>query len=361
MKHLCLIIAIAFLWSCKKQAGSLILPNIITTIAGTDSMGYNGDGIAATAARLGYVPNVAVDGSGNVYIADYTNNRIRKVGADGIISTIAGNGTIGYSGDGGDATAAQLKYPYGVAVDNSGNVFIADANYRIRKVSSDGMITTAVGSGVDGHSGDGGSATDALIYAPRGIAVDNDGNLYIAETGNNCIRKVTAAGIISTIAGVAGKSTFGYSGDGGPATAAQLYHPMSVAVDGGGNVYILDSRSERVRKVTPAGIISTIAGTGDYGYSGDGGPATAAQIGTPSGIAIDGNGNIYVADVRNTNIRKITPAGIISTIAGNGHKGFSGDGKQAMLAQFYEPNGLAVDVSGNIYIADMQRIRKISN
>ena len=217
---------------------------------------------------------MAVDASGNLYIADTGNNRIRKVSATGIITTVAGNGSAGYSGDGGPATSAQLDGPEGVAVDGSGNLYIADTcNNRIRKVSATGIITTVAGNGSAGYSGDGGPATSAQLSLPAGVAVDGSGNLYIADSGNNRIRKVSATGIITT---VAGNGSPGYSGDGGPATSAQLNQPAGVAVDASGNLYIADSSNNRIRKVSATGIITTVAGNGFDGYSGDGGPATSA-------------------------------------------------------------------------------------
>jgi trimeric autotransporter adhesin len=331
----------------------------ITTIAGNNTAGYSGDGGAATAAEL-YDPRcVAVDGSGNVYIADAYNNRIRKVDPSGVISTFAGNGTAGYSGDGGAATAAELSYPRGVAVDGSGNVYIADQNNnRVRKVAPSGFISTFAGNGTAGYSGDGGAATAAKLYYPTGVAVDGSGNVYIADYFNHRIRKVDPSGVISTIAG---NSNVGYSGDGGAATAAKLYYPLGVAVDGSGNVYIADEDNHRIRKVNPLGIISTIAGNGTVGYSGDGGAATAAELDDPTGVAVDGSGNVYIADQANSVIRKVDLSGVISTFAGNGTFGYSGDGGVAIAAQLNHPAGVAVDGSGNVYIADYynNRIRKV--
>ncbi len=245
-----------------------------------------------------------VDESGHLFIADTDDYRIRKVTPNGVISTIAGNGVVGFSGDGGPATAAQLANPFGVAVDTSGKLYISDSgNARIREVTPDGIITTIAGNGTTGFSGDGGPAIAAQLYIPRRMAVDDRGNLYVADLFNSRIRKVTPDGVISTIAGN-GKS--GFSGDGGPAGAAQLFVPSAVAVDGLGNLFIADEGNSRIRKVTPDGVISTIAGNGIVGFSGDGGPATAAQLAGSSGVAVDSLGNLFIADTSNSRIRKVT-------------------------------------------------------
>ena len=334
----------------------------ISTIVGTGGWGYSGDGGLATQAELRYPSAVTVDGAGNLYIADEGNHRVRKVDAvTGTISTIAGTGEWGYGGDGGPATQAQLRYPSAVTVDGIGNLYIADSgNHRIRKVSAfTGTISTIVGTGGWGYSGDGGPATQAQLGYPEGVAVDGAGNLYISDFHNNRIRKVDAAtGTISTIAGT---GEWGDRGDGGPATQAQLGYPEGVAVDGAGNLYISDSRNNRIRKVDAAtGTISTIAGTGDWGYSGDGGPATQAQLGYPEGLTVDGLGNLYIANGRR--VRKVeATTGTISTIAGTGEWGYSGDGGPATQAQLRYPSGLTVDGAGNVYIADgaNYRIRKV--
>ena len=330
---------------------------IIETVAGGSS--YGGDGGAATGVLLSDPVGVAVDGAGNLYIADGDSNRIRKVDAAGAITTVAGDGTRGYGGDGGPAVAAQLDRPQGVALDGAGNLYIADyGNHRIRKVDAAGAITTVAGDGTRGFGGDGGPAVAARLYLPTGVALDGAGNLYIAERGNSRIRKVDAAGVITT---VAGDETIGYGGDGGPATAAQLYYPDGVAVDGAGNLYIADRVNDRIRKVDAAGVISTVAGSGTNGFSGDGGAAVAAQLNFPSGVALDGAGNLYIADTFNNRIRKVDAAGVISTVAGTGRGGYGGDGGPATAAQLGGPEGVAVDGAGNLYIADSDnhRIRKV--
>ena len=280
----------------------------ITTYAGRD---FSGDGGPATAARLLAPAGVALDPAGNLYIADTADHRIRKVTPGGTISTYAGSGNFGFSGDGGPATAAELNFPRDVALDPAGNLYIADSgNSRIRKVSPGGTISTYAGSGSRGFSGDGGPAAAAQLNNPVGMALDPAGNLYIADITNNRIRKVTSGGTISTYAG---SGSFGFSGDGGPATDAQLGVPVGVALDPAGNLYIADHDNGRIRKVTSGGTISTYAGSGSRGFLGDGGPATAARFREPSGVALDPAGNLYIADTYNNRIRKVTPTVAVST------------------------------------------------
>ncbi|GJQ58203.1 MAG: hypothetical protein SCALA701_10040 [Candidatus Scalindua sp.] len=332
----------------------------ISTIAGEGTGGYSGDGGYALNSQVNKPYGTVVDASGNLYISDYSNHRIRKVDTSGVITTVAGNGTNGYSGDGGPAVDAQLWNPTGVAVDLSGNLYIADFyNNRIRKVDTSGVITTVAGNGSWGYSGDGGPAVDAKRYYPSGVVLDASGNLYIADRYNHRIRKVNTAGIIIT---VAGNGTYGYSGDGGLALDAQLYYPSGVVVDTTGNLYIADRNNNRIRKVDATGVITTAAGNGAYGYSGDGGPADAAQLYNPSGVSVDVIGNLYIADYNNHRIRKVDTAGVITTVAGTGTRDYSGDGGPADGAQLYNPTGVTVAVSGNIYIADYNnhRIRKIN-
>jgi hypothetical protein len=279
----------------------------IITVAGTGSTGYSGDGGPATSARLYYPTGVALDASGNLYIADLYNNRIREVvKSTGAIITIAGNGMTSDSGDGGPATSAGIAGPWGVAVDGSGNVFIADySGQRVREVvKSTGIIITVAGNGTAGYTGDGGPATSAELYAPYGVAVDSNGNLFIADSNNQRIREVVkATGKIITFAGI---GAAGYGGDNGPAAAARLYNPSGVAVDQSGNVFIADTSNYRVREVTQAtGLITTVAGSGTFGYGGDGGPATAANVGSVYGLAVDQTGNLYLADTTNSAVREV--------------------------------------------------------
>ncbi len=327
----------------------------ISTVAGDGAYGYSGDGGAATAARIGSPYGLAVDSSGNLYVSDISHNVVRMVAGSGMIATVAGNGTSGYSGDSGAATSAELRNPYGLAVDASGNLYIADyGNQRIRKVDSSGIITTVAGNGISGFSGDGGAATSAELSFPTGVAANAAGAFYVADGYENRVRMVSTSGIITT---VAGNGVSGFSGDGGAATGAQLANPESVAVDTSGNLYIADQGNVRIRKVSSAGVIATLVG----GMIGDGGLGVFGALNQPSGVARDNKGNTYVADTINNRVRKVALDGSIATVAGTGAGGFSGDGGPAASAQLNSPRGLALDASGNLYIADSSnlRIRKV--
>ncbi len=323
----------------------------ITTAAGTGEQGYSGDGGPATEAQLSSPIDVAVDGAGNLYIVEVGNRRVRKVDSTGTITTVAGTGEEGFSGDGGPATEAQLSsVPTDVAADGAGNLYIADQfNHRVRKVDSTGTITTVAGTGEEGFSGDGGPATEAQLSKPYSVAVDGAGNLYVAEQGNHRVRKVDSTGTITTIAGTGEQ---GFSGDGGPATEAQLSSPTDLAADGAGNLYVAEQSNHRVRKVDSTGTITTVAGTGEGGYSGDGGPATEAQLSDPVGVAVDGTGSLYIASFHHR-VRKVDSTGTITTVAGTGEQGYSGDGGPATEAQLFYSYGLAVDGADRLYIADL--------
>jgi Secretion system C-terminal sorting domain len=333
---------------CRSQA--------INTVAGNGTGGFSGDGGPATAAQFGVTPGtygVAADNAGNFYIVDRGNNRIRKVSSTGNISTFAGCGATTPVVDGIAATAAAMEYPEGIATDNAGNVYFGDpgsatlGHCRVRKVSPAGIITTVAGDGTNGSTGDGGPATAAQLSQPGYLATDKYRNLYICDINTLRVRKVDTNGIITAFAGT---GVIGFSGDGGPATAAQFYHNFGVACDTSGNVFISDYH--RIRKVDAMGIISTYAGTGVSSYSGDGGPATAAGINAAYGLAVNRYGELFFCDYYDQRIRKIDTAGIITTVAGSGTSGFSGDGGPATAAQLNYPVDICFGVNDKLYIDD---------
>ena len=375
---------------------------IISTVAGNGGQGYSGVGGPATNATLCSPVGMAFDGAGNFFFADACNQVIYKVTPAGIIKTAAGHFVVeqfsgGFSGDGGPATS--VNFPLDLAADQAGNLFIADDNNRrVRKVDTTGTITTIVGNGQYAFGADGGPAASAKFNIPSGLAFDAAGNLFVADTRNNRIRKITPAGVISTVAGNGSSgvnsASQAFPGEGGPATSAALNYPLGVAVDAAGNLFIADTFASAIRKVSPSGIIttvatfaidtapfrvkvdqagnlfvangnsgvvqkvtplgfvSTVAGNGTFGYSGDGGPATSAALNYPQGLALDAAGNIFISDSGNNVVRKVTAAGIITTIAGNGTAAYSGDGGPATGASLTSPQGLAIDAAGNLFIAD---------
>jgi uncharacterized protein (TIGR03437 family) len=390
-------------WFCFAAAAATPPVYQLTTVAGSDLVG---DGGAAVAAQVSQPEGLVVDPAGNLYIADAANHRVRKVTPSGTISTVAGNGHPGFSGDNGPASAAQLNQPYDLAMDSAGNLYIADyGNQRVRAVGVDGNITTVAGNGPSGNSGDGGPATAALLMGPRNLAIDPAGNLYISEFDGHRVRRVAPDGTIATVAGT---GIAGFSGDGGPATAAQLAFPAGLGIDGAGNLYIVDSANVRIRQVlasagtigtvcnqqtfgmpniqlsglaanaagnlyipesgnsfvwqlTPAGALTRVAGApGSGAYTGDGQPALQTALNIPVEVALDAAGDLYISEVRR--VRLVTAVtGIINTVAGNGTFGFNGDGGSALLAVLNAPSGLAAN-NGSMYVGDQgnQRVRQIA-
>jgi uncharacterized protein YjiK len=335
---------------------------VITTVFGGVTQPSD-EGAPAVAVQLYQPDGVTIDAQGDLYLVESEAHRVRKVDPKGIIVTVAGNGESGDSGDGGPADQAQFNEPVGVATDLQGNIFIADRrSQRIREIDASGRITAFAGGGNDSVLGDAGLATQATLRKPVGIATDFQGNVYIADYGDHRVRKVDGNGIITT---VAGNGTRGFSGDGGPAIFAKLDGPQEVAADALGNLYIADSDNNRIRKVDGNGIITTVAGNGTQGFSGDGGTATKARLNLPGGLALDGEGDLYIADLGNQRIRKADANGVITTVAGNGTQGFSGDGGPAAQAQLqglsWLPFGLAIDGANRLYLADSgnNRIRRI--
>jgi len=392
---------------------------IITTFAGSAAAGFAGDGKAASAALFSGPSGLAFDAAGNLFVADTGNQRIRRIAPDGTVSTVAGTGEQGFSSDGVPALESDLNSPEGVAIDSAGNLYIADTqNQRVRIVAKDGTISTFAGNGYPGFSGDNGPATQATVFLPTDVAVDPSGNVYIADLGSSRIRMVSK-GNISTVAGsdeginpidgqaavsirfngptgvaadqagnvyftegsigsgsglgkgdfrvwkisagvatsAAGNGLKSFSGDGSAAKAAQMNAPAGMTFDPAGNLYIADSGNNRVRMISPSGTITTVAGTGAPGFSGDFGPATAAQLNQPSSVALDSSGNLYIADTANNRVRVVLTDGIIRTLAGNGNAAFAGDGGPAELASLHGPRGVAVDSSGNVFIADTLSLR----
>ena len=332
-----------------------------STVAGTGSTGYAGNNGAATSATFAAPSAVAYDSKGDLFIADTNNNVIREVSASGVVTTVAGDGVQGFSGDGGPATSAELNTPTGIAIGPNGGLYIADSqNNRIRKVSN-GIITTVAGNGTAGYSGDGGAATNAELDLPSAVAVGPSGNLFIADTDNQRIREVSTSGAITT---VAGDGVQGFGGDGGPAISAELDTPTGVAVNSTGDIFIADTNNNRIREVSN-GTITTVAGSGPVtfsgGYSGNGGSATAAQLAKPTGVAIGPNGNIYIADTNNNRLREVGN-GTISTVAGNGEQGFGGNGGAATSALLNNPSDVALNAAGDAVVADplSERVRSVN-
>ena len=333
---------------------------VITTIAGNGTMGYSGDGGSATAAALKYPFGEVADKNGNIYICDYSNNRVRKVTPSGIITTFAGNGSWGLTTTVVPATAATIT-PDAIAIDTAGNFYIADSRYHcLYKIDAALNIHLLAGNGTWGYSGDGGPASAAELYMPDGVAVDKKGNIYICDNGNDRIRMINTTGTINTIAG---NGVAGFGGDGGAATAAKLNSPTGITLDASGNLYIADGSNNRIRLVTTNGLISTIVGNGTAGFAGDGGAAVSAELNNPISVLSDLSGDLYIADQYNARVRKVNTEGTISTYAGKGVTGFAGDGGPADSALFNDICGMATAPNGVVYIADEanDRIRKVFN
>ncbi len=321
----------------------------IDTIAGGGEPGHGGDGGSATEARLSFPSDVAVDLAGNVYIADFFSQRIRRVDTTGIITTIAGSGKPGYGGDGGPASEARLNFPSSVAADGAGNLYIADTgNHRIRRVDASGIIHTIAGTVEEGFDWEG-RAVEARLSNPKGMTVDGSGNLYFGSYLSFGIRRVDATGTMNRVRG---------SGEGeGPYDEERLSRDRGIAVDHAGNVYIANIDNHYVRRVDAAGTVSVIAGTWEPGYGGDGGRAVEAQLSFPADVSVDHAGNVYIADTGNHRIRRIDTMGTITTIAGTGKPGYGGDGGPAVEAQLASPFALTVDSSGDLYVADLGNYR----
>ena len=359
------VISTGVVGGAKREIQVQVAGGTISTLAGTGAPGYSGDGGAATSALLRHPEGVAVAPNGDVYFADTDNDVVRKVAfATGLITTVAGNGLPGSTGDGGPATSARLKAPEDVFVAASGDLYIADTgNHEIRKVAAaTGVITTVAGNGSPGSTGDLGLATAARLNSPRGITVASNGDFYIGDRSNNKVRKVIAlTGLIMTYAGT---GTAGYSGDGALATLARLNRPQGIHLASNGDLYIADALNSAIRKVAAVtGIITTYAGTGTAGFSGDGGAATSAQLNAPEAMHLNSVGDLYIADTVNNRIRRVSAGGTITTVAGTGTAGSVGDGGSATAAQLDTPRGIAIGSNGAYYIGDRNnnKIRKVVN
>jgi gliding motility-associated-like protein len=326
-------------------------PFLIRTIAGTPNVsGYSGDGGLAINAKFGNTGQIYIHSDGSIYISDPLNYVIRKIDPNGIISTIAGTGQRGFSGDGGDAKLARLDTPAGIVIDKAGNIYFSDlSNNRIRKINTQGIINTIAGTGTAGYKGQNVSALEAELHLPTRIILDDNDNIIFIDFANSVVRKINPAGIISTIAG---NGLEGYSGDGGPATTAKLNFPAGIGFDKNKNLYIGDDENYVIRKVDANGIITTFAGIGTKTFSGDGGLASNAGIASTVDITFDNNGSLFFADVENFRIRKIDANGIINTVAGTGAKGYTGDGGIAVNAAISAVSDMYFRANGNLVVSD---------
>lgn len=332
---------------------------IITTVAGTGSAGYSGDAGPATAADLNTPTALATQADGAILVADSGNHRVRRIDPAGVVTTVAGSGAAGFTGDDGPALQASLKSPIGVLALPDGAFLVADSgNHRIRRVSPSGVITTVAGTGISALAGDGGPAVAAALSSPTHLALDGTGGILVADTGNDRVRRIAPDGSISTVAG----SSEGFAGDGGPAVSAKLSGPLGLAVAADGRIIIADSYNRRVRQVGVDGTITTVVGSGASGAGGDGGPATAAGLSDPTGVALSSGGWMLVSDFQANRVRAVGIDGTVSGIAGTGDAGSAGDAGPALSAQLQGPAGLAVTGSGDLLIADAanHRVRRVS-
>ena len=340
---------------------TLLLSQTITTIAGTGLSTYNGNGLLATATNIGNGGRMTLNNSGELIFVDVTSHLLRKIDINGVMTIIAGNLSAGYQGENVLATTTSLNYPAGVVIDSMGNIiFCETTNCRIRKIDTNGIITTIAGNGECSSTGDNGLATLATIRGPQYLTIDSQGNLYFSESQFHTVRKIDTSGIITRIAGT---YIGGYNGDNILATNARINFPLGLAVDPQGNVFIAEVFGQRIRKIDTNGIITTIAGTGIAGFNGTNIQATTAQINRPSGMRFDVQGNLYFGDEYNNRIRKINTNGVITTVAGSGLQGYFGDGGNALSAMFDRPSDIIFDSSGSMYISDNfnYRIRRVTN
>jgi len=355
MKNIFYIVLSIFIFTCKSSLNA----QTIVTVAGSNDTSLGDGGNANNSSLLGPY-DIAIDPSGNLLIADGYHHRIRKVSSAGVITTIAGTGVGGFNGDNILATAAQINFPIGIISDGLGNIYFCDElNNRVRKIGTTGVISTIAGNGVAGFNGDDIQATSAELFAPHCVALDSTGNFYITDCDNHRIRKINSLGQITTIAG---NGIAGNTGDNGPADSAEINKPYGIALDGSGNIFFSDYMENVVRKIDHSTVISTFAGGGVL--LGDGGPADSARLSNPACITFDNFGDLYIADIDQNRIRKVTSGtGVISTVAGNGTLGFSGDNGPATNAELAVPTGVAIDATNNLYVSDFGngRVRYIDN
>lgn len=351
---------VLYLGDGSRRSADTLRYGVITTLAGTGTAGFTGDGGAAASGRLNMPVGIAIAPDRSIYIADFNNHRVRRIDASGVITTIAGTGIPGYNGDGIAATDAHLNGPNGVAIAVDGSVIVTEGlGQRVRRIAPDGTITTIAGNGLTGDSGDNGLAVDAELNTPNGPFVAPDGNVYFADTGNHRVRRIAPGGIITTIAGT---GTPGYSGDGGQAVSAVLNTPRDVAVGSDGAIYIADSGNHRVRRIGIDGLISTVVGNGTAGFNGDGGAGIVTQLNDPEGVAVGTDGAIYITDAGNHRLRLMGSDGVIRTVAGTGTAGFNGDDQPGGQARISSPNEVALDADGSTIFTDSgnHRIRRVA-